>query len=230
MAVAIAGLIIIIDDLWAGITKGEGVLAGLVKNFQALAEENDSYLTATRLTLQTALDHWIWYFTGVEHGSFKMGEAIRGFFRGIGDFMAETIELSNQRIMDTWAALSTFIIEKMQAVVDFLTDTLKPITDGIVEGMTDLVGLASDFGLGDLAKTFGFAGPTNIAAPGSPAARAAAARAGDVNARQSIEVNVNATGGDPKAIAGAVAPAVGRAAGDANRQTAQQLLAGGATP
>jgi hypothetical protein len=230
MAAVIAGVIILIDDLWAGFTKGEGVLAGLGKEFMALAEENDSYLTATRLVLQNALDFWIEYFFGVDHGMARLGQSIRDGFSAFGEFMALTIELSNQRIKDTWAALSTFIIEKMQAVVDFLTDTLKPITDGIVEGMTDLVGLASDLGLGDLAKTFGFAGPENIAAPGSPAAAAAAAAAGNATANQTINVNVDAKGGDPAAIGAATGAAVTRAGDAVLRKTKQQLLAGGATP
>lgn len=229
-AAIIVGLVIIVEDLWRAFTTGEGVLAGLGKEFALLAEENDSWLDATRLALQTAFDFWIHFFFGVEHGMAKMGQAIRDGVSAVGDFIVESLQWAFDRVKEALGVVSEVILDVMVELSGFLNDNFKPVVDTVVDLLTGMVGLVSDLGFGDIAERLGLTGPENITVPGSPAARAAAARAGDVNARQSIEVNVNATGGDPAAIAGAVAPAVGRAAGDANRQTAQQLLAGGATP
>jgi hypothetical protein len=229
----VAAIIIILQDLWKGITKGEGVLAGMVKEFQALAKENDSYTDAVRLSLQNALDHWIWYFTGVENGSWRMGESIRGAFRALGEWIGGFFGGLAQHARDHWNTVVDIALTALEKIATYISDEFQPILDafqsvidGISEGMLGLVGMVSDLGLGDLAKTFGLAGPEQINVPGSPAAAAAA---GGVNANQTIEVNVNAPNGDGPAIANAVAPAVGRAAGDANRRTAQQLLVGGAS-
>ena len=228
----IAAIIIILQDLWKGITKGEGVLAYMVKEFQYLAKETGSYADAVRLSLQNALDHWIWYFTGVENGSWRMGEAIRDAFRTLGEWIGGFFGGLAQHARDHWNTVVDIALTALEKIATYISDEFQPILDafqsvieGISEGMLGLVGMVSDLGLGDLAKTFGFAGPEQIAVPGSPAAAAA----GGVNANQTIEVNVNAPGGDGPAIANAVAPAVGRAAGDANRRTAQQLLVGGAS-
>ena len=279
LAAAIGGVIIILDDLWAAATKGEGVFAGLFAEFKLLAEQNDSYVTATRLSLQTALDYWIQYFTGVEHGSWRIGEAIRGAFRDAGTFIfdivgswgsylgtfardaivrfaevrqgiGEAIRGAGTFIFDivgAWGSyLGTFardaivrfaevrqgIGEAIDAFIELinkLNTAISKFLEFFTEKIDAALGVAKDFFgvIGDLDKFFGLTGPEAIQVPGSPAA--ARAR-GEVNSQQSIEINVNAPGADGPAIAGAVAPAVGRAAADGNRRTAQQLLLGGATP
>lgn len=229
-AAAIVGVILLVEDLWLAFSSGKGVLAGLAKEFMALAEENDSYLTATRLVIQNALDFWIQFFFGVEHGTWKMGEAIRGAVRWIGEFMVESMSASADLIKAVWAGISDFILEKMLDLTGFINDNFKPAADAVVEVLTSAIGLVSDLGLGDLMARFGFAGPENIAVPGSPAALAAAAAGGgDVRSTQQININVDAPGGDAAAIAGAVGSAASRGAAEGNRQTAQQLLVGGAS-
>lgn len=212
-AVAIGGIILVLDDLWAGFTRGEGVFAGLFNEFQTLVDQNDSYVDATRLSLQTALDFWIHYFTGVENGSWRMGEAIRGAFRWMGD-----------AIVAAWDATIEAILNGLIEIVGFFSDKLEPVINAVFGTLLRMVGVVSDLGLGDIIGTLGLGGPTSIAAPGSPAA------GGNVNANQEININVNAPGGDGPAIAAAVGPAAGRAVAEGNRRTAQQLLTGGATP
>jgi len=227
IAAIIVGVIAIIDDLWRAFTSGEGVLAGLAGEFMALAGETDSYLAATGQILRNAFDFWLGYFFGIEDASAKMGEAVVDAIRWANDATIGAMFWLYEKVKTGWGAMVDWLLEKIQPLVDFLADKLAPITETIVDAMTDLVGFASDIGLGDLAKTFGLTGPENIAAPGSPAARAAG---GNVESQQNITVSVNAPGGNGPAIAAAVAPAVGRAAADGNRRTAQQLLVGGATP
>jgi hypothetical protein len=222
MAAVIAGVIILIDDLWAGFTKGEGVLAGLGKEFMALAE--------TRLVLQNALDFWIEYFFGVDHGMARLGQSIRDGFSAFGQFMADSVQASADLIRAIIDIMAEFILNRLLDLTGFLNDNFKPAVDAIVEGLTAMVGFVSDIGLGDLAARFGFTGPENIVAPGSPAAAAAAAAAGNATANQTINVNVDAKGGDPAAIGAATGAAVTRAGDAVLRKTKQQLLAGGATP
>lgn len=216
-AVAIGGIIVLLDDLWAGFTRGEGVMAGFVNELQFLADEHDSYATALRLSLQTAIDHWIWYFTGVENGAWRMGEAIRGTFRKIGNSVVE---------------IGKTIADGIVKAVRVAINMIRGMGRSVVESFGAIGKIAGAWlgrigaELGDIAGASGIVGPTNIAAPGSPAAR----RGGDVNSQQDININVNAPGGDGPTIAAAVAPAAGRAAAEGNRQTAQQLLLGGATP
>jgi hypothetical protein len=258
LVAAIGGVIVILDDLWAAATKGEGVFAGLFAEFKLLAEQNDSYVTATRLSLQTALDYWIHYFTGVEHGSWRIGEAIRGAFRSAGTFIfdilglwgsylgtfardaivrfgeisqgiGEAIDAIIEWIGKLGTAIADYVTGKIDALIELIGKLGTAISEFFTEKIDAALGVAKDFFgvIGDLDKFFGLTGPEAIQVPGSPAA--ARAR-GEVNSQQSIEININAPGADGSAIAGAVAPAVGRAAADGNRRTAQQLLLGGATP
>lgn len=375
-AVAIAGIILLLDDLWSAFTTGEGVMAGWFNEFKAVAGETDSYAVAVGRSLGTALDFWIEYFTGAKDASQPFtdwlydwvtlpGEllgaiaaetnvlvqsairtaagwvrTLQGYIRGFiayvrdiaplaSEFIAQSFEsiwpflvmvfegivsdikavldtiwtaingffvgISNainaifgpihQTIMDAltaaFDAVSAFIMARVEfwrgifatlgaaiattfeamgatikaaidSIVGWFTDQLEPVIAQIREafefwqgtfgGVTKFVGeIATDIGeaIGAIdtpAATPGgqlvaaaagappMLGPTVIAPP--PAAGRAG---GDVTASQSIEVNVNAPGGDGPTIAAAVAPAVGRAAADGNRRTAQQLLIGGAT-
>lgn len=214
LSAAIAGAIVILDDLWKALTTGEGVLAGLMGEFEYQLSETESWSEAMGQILKTAIDFW--------------GELFFGFgdtTEQVGLWLVDIFDRAGQAINDAWDAVIQTILDGMLSIVGFISDKLEPVVNAIFGTMLKLVGIVSDLGLGDIAETLGFAGPRAIAAPGSPLA----AGRGDVNAQQTIEVNVNAPGGDGPGIAAAVAPAVGRAAGDANRRTAQQLLVGGAS-
>lgn len=215
---AIAGLIVIVDDLWSGLTKGEGVLAGLVGEFEHWLTETDSTTEAMGQIFATAIDFW--------------GEKITGFgdtTEMLGLWLVDIFDRIGQGIRDAWDAVISTILDGMVEVVGYVSDTLEPVINAIFGTMLELVGMVSDLGLGDIVgsagRLLGFGGPESITAPGSPAAAAG----GNVNANQNIEVNVNAPGGDGPGIAAAVAPAVGSAAAAANRRTAQQLLVGGSS-
>lgn len=376
LAAVIAGVIVILDDLWKGITTGEGVLAGFVGELGAVAAETDSYAIAIGRSLGTALDYWIEYFTGVKGASQPVtdwlydwgtlpGEllgaivaetnvlvqnairavggwirtlnsyvddfvayisdiapvaaefiaqsfesiwpfvvmvfegiaddigsvfetiwtAIEGFFVGIANAIDTFVGPIHAAIMGALAAafdaVSAFIMARVEfwrgvfgtlalaiatafetagatikgaidSIVTWFSDRLAPIIEqiktavdfwqGTFGGVTKFVGeVATDIGqaIGAIdapAATPGgqlvaaaAAAPPMMLGPQFIAPPAAGRAGGDVNATQSIEVNVNAPGGDGPGIAAAVAPAVGRAAADSNRRTAQQLLIGGAT-
>ena len=214
LGTAIAGAILILDDLWQALTTGGGVLAGLLHEFTFWLNESDSILTAFGQVLKNAIDFWAELLFGWQDTSQTVGDWFTGMINGWIDAVGFFGDAAGEHFRE----VIILVNELLDAVMDF-------VNSDVLNTMLDAVGLVSDLGLGDLAKTFGLAGPEQINVPGSPAAAAA----GGVNANQTIEVNVNAPGGDGPAIAGAVAPAVGRAAGDANRRTAQQLLVGGAS-
>lgn len=375
-AVAIAGIILLLDDLWSAFTTGEGVLAGWFNEFKAVAGETDSYAAAVGDSLKTALDFWVEYFTGVKGATAGTGKEIANSFQPFLDWWYDWIGLpgewlaainsnieyfvlsSAQAIADwastiwqyfgafvrfvqqiaptavafwrdafesilpdieavldtTWTAISDFFVGianaidtfvgpihaaimgalaaafdavsafimarvefwrgvfgtlasaiatafetagatikgAIDSIVTWFSDRLAPIIEqiktavefwqGTFGGVTKFVGeVATDIGQaigaidapaatpgGQLVAAAAGAppmlGPTVIAPP--PGTGRAG---GDVTASQNIEVNVNAPGGDGPGIAAAVAPAVGRAAADGNRRTAQQLLLGGAS-
>lgn len=376
IAAVVAGVIVILDDLWKSVTTGEGVLAGFVGELGAVAAETDSYAIAIGRSLGTALDYWIEYFTGVKGASQPVtdwlydwftlpGEllgaivaetnvlvqnairtvggwirtlnsyvddfvayisdiapvaaefiaqsfesiwpfvvmvfegiaddiesvfesiwtAIEGFFVGIAnaidtfvgpihaaimdaltaafdaisefiadrvDFWLDLFQFLKFQIIGIWDTITASVKGAIDSIVTWFSDRLAPIIEqiktavefwqGTFGGVTKFVGeVATDIGqaIGAIdapAATPG--GQLVAAAAGAPpmmlgpqfiAPPAAGRAGGDVNATQSIEVNVNAPGGDGPGIAAAVAPAVGRAAADSNRRTAQQLLIGGAT-
>lgn len=214
IAAAVGGAIAILDDLWMALTTGEGVLAGLLNEFTFWLNETDSIFESFKNILLNALDFWWEFFTGTSNVSDKISEAIVGTF----------IEI-DRSIREVWQGMVDAVLGGMLEIVGFVSDKLYPIINRVMNFGSAIGGLASKFlgGLGDLDKTFGVVGPSKIAAPGSPLA------GGDLNSQQTIEVNVNAPGGDGPGIARAVAPAVGRAASDGTRRVAQQLLAGGAS-
>jgi hypothetical protein len=341
----IAGVILILDDLWKAFTTGEGVLAGFFGEFKAVADESDSYAVAIGRMLTNALDFWIEYFGGLRGAASGTIDEILNTFQplfdwwyewvglpgeifgiiasGIDVFIADsyrvfaawyqsiwnglalavdgwllefdrywtdlvvTLEGIGQDVMsilgDAWAAVTAFVQARIDFwrglfeglasdvasvfegiaatikgaidnIVGWFADKLEPIIDEIrtaaefwgnaFGGVTKFVGeVATDIGeaIGAIdAETAGPGGQVIAAAAAPPPMiggpeiilppPAAGRAGGDVNANQNIEVNVSAPGGDGPGIAAAVAPAVGRAAADGNRRTAQQLLLGGVTP
>jgi hypothetical protein len=236
---AVTAAVLLLEDLWLAVSTGEGVLAGLAGEFQHQLENTDSWAEAMGEIFKTSIDWWGEMFGGFGDTTEMLGLWLVEIFDNIGQgidnaiqWVTDVIDSAIQSWIDFFGVLGDRVGLVVREMIVWVDEISKKITEFLGGGIEKAIGLASKlFGaIGDLDKTFGLAGPENIVVPGSPAARAAAARAGDVNASQTIEVNVSAPGGDPKAIAGAVAPAVGRAAGDAHRRTAQQLLVGGATP
>lgn len=219
----IALVILVIEDLWQALTGGNSVIGNVIGEFRHWLDETDSILAAIGQLFANVFDFIAEKVFGVEGAFDKTVHAISGFFTWLGD-----------DIKMRFNVVSEAILGLLRPIVDFLNDTFAPAIEPIVDLMTEAVGLVSDFGLGDLAARFGFTEPDNLAAPGSPLAarlggniRAPApARGGDLNSQQDINVNINAPGGDPQAIANAAGSAVTRAGQNVQRRTAQQLLAG----
>ena len=155
------------------------------------------------------------------------------FIGGIGDrvglFVREVIVLFTsigETVSEVFTKIYDTVVDIINRIVDFYVGAFKQIF-GVFETLGGfagkIFGALENLG-GDAFAAIGLGpGPSNIAAPGSPAA------GGDLNSQQTIEVNVNAPGGDGPSIAAAVGPAVGRAAADGTRRVAQQLLVGGAS-
>lgn len=216
----ILAALLLVEDLWLGLTEGKGVMAGVAKEFMRFFDETGSALAALGGILATALDYWIERFFGVSNATDKVADAMRSAGTAVSDFFVAVIDEAAVKVTalrDTIIDLPRAIWQAIKNILPGLAELSKRLDPGGV-----LSGFISSIGLGDI---FGGAGPKSIAAPGSPAAGG-----GGVSSQQSIEVNVNAPGADGPAVAAAVAPAVGRAAADGNRRTAQQLLLGGATP
>lgn len=209
----IFAVILIIEDLWNALRGGNSVIGGVIDQFWFLHDQSGSVFDAIGEMLRTAVDFWIEYFTGIPEGTKHIGTMLVNAWKDITEKISGFFKSQIDLIVTYWDDAFTRILN---AAERFINRFLSPEILKRLEFVGNLIGLGDD----EAARA-----PARIAVPGSPAAGG-----GNVQSRQTIEVNVNAPGGDGPAIAGAVAPAVGRAAADGNRRTAQQLLAGGATP
>lgn len=213
IGLAVAGLIVILEDLWKALTSGEGVFAGLLGEFTHWFIESDSILTAFGQILKNAVNFWGELLTGSQDTWGDFGAWLESLWQGWGDAVGGFGDAVGEAFSD----VTVWIKSINRAVADFLAGGIGKVISLIPEIGAKLVDLDRTFGLVDDPGA-------SIAVPGSPAA----AR-GDITSNQQIDINVNAPGGDGPAIGAAVGAAVGKATRDGNRQLAQQALAGGVT-
>lgn len=153
-------------------------------------------------------------------------------FAAIGQILKQAVDFwievlfgvpnATDKIMESFGEMADGIMGFIDEITESIEEVLQPGLDNAAETIDFFAKTARQVGgfLTDISPGFGGGRGRLAAEQGGP---------GVVNAAQTIEVNVNAPGGNGPEIAAAVAPAVGRAAGDVNRRTAQQLLVGGGT-
>lgn len=147
IAAAVGGVILILDDLWVAMKGGDSATASIIGNIKLLKEETGSYSKAVRLSLQESLDYWIEYFSGVKHGSWRIGEFIRNDWRTwaddvgfVGDALGilardfdSTIKGAIDRaiawVRSRWPAFSDFLKQPIGPAID----TISKWFDGLVE-------------------------------------------------------------------------------------------------
>ncbi len=209
---AIVLAILIIEDLWQALTGGNSVIGNLIGEFRRWLTETDSILMAIGALFANAFDFYAEKIFGIADATAK-----------VGDMISQSFTAAMEVVKAGFKTASDFILFVLLEISGFFSDKLQPVVDAVMGVMLRLVGLASDFGLGDLAQRFGLAGPSSIAAPGSPLAQR------NVNANQDVNININAPNGDAQAIGNATGAAVNQAGANFVRRTSQQLLAGGMT-
>ena len=215
IGVGILLLILIVEDLWQAITGGNSVIGNLFREFGLQIEEAGGWLGALKEIFKTAFDFFVEKIFGVEDATDKVVQALVRAWAWLKD-----------QAIAIFQSIYDFIVNGLVEAFGVISDKLAPFLDALSGPLVSLFGAGADLnkrfglGLGDIAGNLGLAGPSSLAVPGSAAA---------LNSSQQINIDISAPGGDPQAIAGAVAPAVGRAAAEGNRRTAQQLLNGGAS-
>lgn len=204
---------ILIQDLWKMLTDGGGVIGGMVDEFKYWLSETDSILDAIGQLIKQAVDWWAETLFGIPNATEKVTAAWEEMTSGITGFIDQVDEAILQLEID--------IRSVVNRIVNFLTESFDLGMKNARETLAFFTTTAQKLGgfFTDIGPGFGGA-QGRLAAEQGGGGRV-------VNAPQSIEVTVNAPGGNGPEIAAAVAPAVGRAAGDSNRRVAQQLLAGG---
>ena len=214
-AVILAALLIV-EDLWMALTEGKGVIAGVGNEFMALFDETGSAFLAFGGFLVNIIDFWIDYIFGFPNATERAFLTVRDALSRAGAWIADWFDWLSREAAVKITALQQTLLDLPNSI----WEAIKGIIPGIKE-LLKIIDLAGGIGsfFDTIAGNLGF--DLGIGGRGG---------GGNVNANQTIEVNVNAPGADGPAIAGAVAPAVGRAAAEGNRRTAQQLLAGGVTP
>lgn len=217
IAAIIFGTLLIIEDLWKGLTEGEGVLAGLTGEFQHWEKETGSTFDAVGKIFENAVDFWIQELTGVEGATEGTLNEIFMSAQALGKSTTEFFGEQADLIFGFWDDVFTRI---GKVVSEFISEWLEPLFDKVRPFIDRIGGFGS--AVGRLATGGDFFGG-GITPPG-------AARGGDVNSNQTVDININAPNGDAQAIGKATGDAVRNAGAEMFRRTQQQLAVGGSTP
>lgn len=146
IAAAVGGVILLLDDLWVAMQGGDSAIASIIGNIKFLKEETGSYSKAVRLSLQESLDFWIEYFTGVQHGSWRIGEFIRNDWRTwsddvgfVGDALGILARDFDSTIKGAIDGAIAWVRSRWPAFSDLLKQPIGPAIDTISKWFDGLV-------------------------------------------------------------------------------------------